>query len=503
MTAISKSSAVLQKSIKNVLLATCLAGSVQASELTNIVENTIDAAISGDGRVAAFVHPFGIGLPRLSYRALDDNTDAIQIAPDSNHSFSDIALSNDGQFIVFTSSSPDLVAGDTNNRDDVFVYDTQLDIINRVSVSSTGTESNNHSRDAGISADGRFIVFMSFADNLAADNNPGSDIFLYDSVFRTTRKVSIDSEERETIGGNKEPVISADGNFIAFTSNSSEFTTTAPFDLNGRDDVYIHSVADVTTVRVSTDVTQTRSDLEPSDFSSIESSGPSISADGRFVLYQAGIIPSLASEETDHNQLFSLRLRDTVAQVTTDVIVGADGLPADFDVTGGELSADGRFVVYESAATNLLEQSIPRQSNIFLTDFFTSETVLVSAPNDESGVASDFSARPSVSADGSRVIFQTLANNLVPVDADPNESGQTLSVLFENDTDDAEAPEQLAGPSDNCDYSNASIFQDWGWDPVASESCPPIESLGCDYSQADIHDGWGWNAGTGMSCEPL
>ena len=498
----NKPSFILQRAINSALLSVCLAFGmpVLGEGLTNIAENVNDVSVSGDGRIAVFRNSAGTG-PRVSYRALDDDAESIGIAPDSNHRFGDVELSDDGRFIVFSSSSPDLVPDDTNGRDDIFLHDTVLGVTTRVSVSSTGTQGNNHSRDAGISADGQFIVFMSFANNLTADSNPGPDIFLYEVAERATRKVSIDSDGRETIGSNSDPVISADGNFIAFTSSSSEYTITFPFDSNGGDDIYMHSVADGSTVKVSTDVTQTRSDLNPEDFITFDSRSPSLSADGRFVLYLSVFIPSFG-EPPNHNNLFSLRLRDTVARVTTDVIVGVDGLPADFDVTGAMLSTDGRFVVYESAATNLLPVPVERQNNIFLTDLYTSETVLVTAPpNGER--ANAFSTGPSISADGSRVVFRTLANNLVPFEVDPNQTGRTLAVLFENNVADAEAPEPLIGPSDNCQYFDASNFQGWGWDPVARESCPPLESLGCDYSQADIHDGWGWDAGTGMSCDPL
>ncbi|WP_345296978.1 S-layer homology domain-containing protein, partial [Candidatus Villigracilis affinis] len=91
-----------------------------------------------------------------------------------------LSISADGRYVVFMSRSSDLVSGDTNELDDVFVRDTQANTTTRISVASSGVEGDNNSAGASISADGRYVAFGSFASNLVSgDTNAKHDVFLY------------------------------------------------------------------------------------------------------------------------------------------------------------------------------------------------------------------------------------------------------------------------------------------------------------------------------------
>ena len=101
-------------------------------------------------------------------------------------------ISADGNFVVFVSDAPDLVAGDTNDRDDVFVRNLSTGAVERISLSPSGAQANNNSGPATISANGRFVAFSSLASNLVAgDTNGVSDVFVRDRQTGITQRISV------------------------------------------------------------------------------------------------------------------------------------------------------------------------------------------------------------------------------------------------------------------------------------------------------------------------
>jgi Tol biopolymer transport system component len=126
-----------------------------------------------------------------------------------------VELSSDGRFVAFSSRASNLVRGDTNSREDVFVRDRRLGTTERTSVSSTESQGNNPSDDPGISADGRFVVFCSDAWDLTPrDTNDTFELFVRNLATGITRRVSVSSTEQETDGpdsGSYQPKISSSG----------------------------------------------------------------------------------------------------------------------------------------------------------------------------------------------------------------------------------------------------------------------------------------------------
>src|SRR5204863_310450 len=171
------------------------------------------------------------------------------------------AISADGRFVAFTSLSTNLVAGDTNGWQDVFVRDRETRTTERVSVDSAGTEGNSWSGTPAISADGRFVAFVSDATNLVpGDTNKAADVFVHDRQTRTTERVSVDSAGNQGSWGSGAPAISADGRFVAFCSASPNLVagdTNWAKDMYGFDnpasDVFVHDRVTRTTERVSAD----------------------------------------------------------------------------------------------------------------------------------------------------------------------------------------------------------------------------------------------------------
>ncbi|NOT31934.1 MAG: hypothetical protein HOP15_15925, partial [Planctomycetes bacterium] len=161
------------------------------------------------------------------------------------------SISADGRYVAFVSSASNLVAGDTNATDDVFVRDRLVGATERVSIDSLGVESNSYCMWPSISADGRYAAFVSSASNLVAgDTNATDDVFVRDRWSGTTERVSVDSLGMEANGYCMWPSISADGRYAAFVSSASNLVVG---DTNATDDVFVHDRWTGATERVSVD----------------------------------------------------------------------------------------------------------------------------------------------------------------------------------------------------------------------------------------------------------
>jgi len=218
------------------------------------------------------------------------------------------AISADGRFVVFPSNATNLVAGDTNGSTDVFVRDRQTGVTERVSVASDGTQGNLASGVPAISADGRFVAFVSNAIIVAGDTNGATDVFVRDRQTGVTERVSVASDGSQGNGASGSslvgvPAISAgDGRFVGFASNASNLVT----DTNGATDVFLHDRQTGATERVSvaSDGTQGNG----------MSGFPAISADGRFVAF-ASNADNLVTSDT--NGAFDVFVRTTPPSTTT------------------------------------------------------------------------------------------------------------------------------------------------------------------------------------------
>ena len=158
------------------------------------------------------------------------------------------AISADGRYVAFESTAWNLVPGDTNGHLDVFVRDRQLGTTELVSAAPGGEFGNNESGEPSISADGRYVAFTSLASNLVpGDTNADEDVFVRDLVTGATERVSVTNAGAEQNRGALEPAISADGRFVVFKSGS---TNLVPDDTNGVEDSFVRDLATGTTARV-------------------------------------------------------------------------------------------------------------------------------------------------------------------------------------------------------------------------------------------------------------
>ncbi len=243
-------------------------------------------------------------------------------------------ISADGRFVAFDSDATDLVSGDTNGTTDVFVHDRQTGTTERVSVATGGTEANSTSDTPAISADGRFVAFRSFADNLVSgDTNADTDIFVHDRQTGTTERVSVATGGTEANSTSDTPAISADGRFVTFYSNATDLVGG---DTNSAPDVFVHDRQAGTTERVSVATGGTEGNGN--------SGTAAISADGRFVTF-ASTATNLVSGDSNNATDIFVRDRGTsgaaplapLALNATDI--GADAFTANF--TGQDATAAG------------------------------------------------------------------------------------------------------------------------------------------------------------------
>ena len=196
-------------------------------------------------------------------------------------------LSDGADFVSYASDASNLVVGDTNGVMDVFVYDTSFGSTERVSVSSApaNAQGNNDSYTPYISGDGQFVVFASRATNLVTvDTNLVADIFVRDLILDTTSLVSISFFGKQANGNSYSPSISRDGNNIAFASEASNLDVSLK-DLNGSRDIFLHDRSMVNEGVYANGLTS-RISLdyqggEPNDWSF----APMVTPDGHQVIY--------------------------------------------------------------------------------------------------------------------------------------------------------------------------------------------------------------------------
>jgi flagellin-like hook-associated protein FlgL len=296
-------------------------------------------------------------------------------------------ISADGRYVTFASGATNLVAGDTNGVIDVFRKDTVTGETIRISADSAEIEGNASSGQSAISADGRYVAFVSDSTNLVAgDTNGVTDIFRKDTVTGETIRISTDSSGLEGNVGSFAVAISADGRYVTFSSDS---TNLVAGDTNGVADIFRKDTATGETIRISTDSAGVESNAT--------SSAPAISADGRYVSYSSGATNLVAGDTNGVNDVFR---KDTVSGETIRISTDSFGVESNAISNSPAMSADGRYVAFLTGATNLVDITTSGDVAAYIKDTVTDETVIIST--NSSGVQ-DTNAdveQLSISADG-------------------------------------------------------------------------------------------------------
>jgi Tol biopolymer transport system component len=396
-----KQASIDQQGYKSVLLRDTVSGTI------TLVSVPLGVAPPNSSATQPFSQPLGSSPQRGSGGAL--------------------AVSAHGRYVAFSSDSPILVAGDTNSSSDLFVRDTVTNTTTRISVDSNENQalysslSSNviGSRQLSITPDGRYVAFASEAFNLVPnDIYATSDIFVRDMVTGTTEVVSTDSSGNlpkaalYAAADSINPQITPDGRYVVFGSYAPNLV---PGDTNRAFDIFVKDRQTGKTTRASTDSAGNQgSDGSPFSFSS---SNPSISADGRYVAFESEFTNLVAGDTNGVEDVF---VKDMITGITTRISVGFNGEQSNGAsygvVSGPSISADGRYVAFASAASNLVPNDLLGASDVFVYDRQTSSTTRVSVTSEGfdavGGLFGTKSYEPKISADGRFVSFLSNAANL-------------------------------------------------------------------------------------------
>jgi hypothetical protein len=336
-------------------------------------------------------------------------------------SFDPLGISDDGRYVVFSSSATDLTAlPDNNSQQDVFVRDLQTNTTKLVSVNKDGTGPGENVSSVGvITPDGRFVAFMSEARDLTAIDTRFRQVFIRDLQTNTTKLVTPNFSGTGASSGGTDPgfeqnlAISADGRFIAFISSSDNLV---PNDTGSTRDVFVRDTQLETTFLVSV----TKDGQPPTTGNSGRFA---MTPDGRYVTFVSGCDTLV---NNDSNQQQDVFLRDLQTNTTTLIsvnqngVAGGNGEADGFFVSSSvrtSVSDDGRYVSFGSSAANLTTTPDTNTSlDVFVRDRQTSTTILASRNFSGSASANRGAGTALISHDGSAVCYFSGSTDLVGYD---------------------------------------------------------------------------------------
>jgi uncharacterized repeat protein (TIGR01451 family) len=311
------------------------------------------------------------------------------------------SLSADGRYVAFTSDADNLVANDTNAAFDVFVRDRLTGTTERVSVRSNGKQGEFGGAGGSISADGRYVAFVSAADLVGGDPGVDTDAFVHDRLTGETTRVSVTSDGTEASA--RSAVISGDGRFVSFVSDSEVLNAPSTFpDFQ----VFVHDRESGVTERISEAPDGTPANRD--------AAGGAISADGRFVYFTSSatnLVP-VEGERFDVADVFLYdRQSDSMTAVTSNLDVDAFSTNK---ATNGGISPNGRFLTFTADSDGLITPDTNGfTSDVWLVDTFTDPfTYTLVSRNDAGEQANQDSDAGPVSNDGRFVAFESRGTNL-------------------------------------------------------------------------------------------
>lgn len=316
--------------------------------------------------------------------------------------------------VAFESDASNLMAGDTNGVTDVFVALPQGGVL-RASVAHNGEQADGPSSSPDISDNGRLVVFTSRATNLVpGDTNGRADVFVRDLVTNQTRLVSV-LRPLEMNGDSTGPAISPDGRYVSFSSTNPNLVFD---DGNRKGDVF---AADLQTGRIRrvsvSGVGEEQNQAVAAPFVQVSD----ISAGGRLVVFDSDATNLV---ERDRNKDTDVFLRQRTGNGIVRASLDVFGREGSNDSFFPRITPDGRFVAFQSFASNFSSDDVARE-DIFVYDFrrFAPTLVSVGATGQrrEPESVSQLLQRPDITADGQIVAFTSTAGNLVTGDANRSE----------------------------------------------------------------------------------
>jgi hypothetical protein len=356
-------------------------------------------AVSDNGRYNVYSSNYNIidnsnGMSNIFlFDNLTKNTTLISVASDgtpANQRSESASISGDGRYIVYTSYATNLVANILNSVPNVFMYDTLNKITTLISESSNDTPGDSGSGCGyvnGISDDGRYVIFTSYADNLVGyDTNGVADVFVRDTSTNITTRVSVASNGSQGNAGSWFGAISNNGRYSVFQSYASNLVTG---DTNGVNDIFLHDAVTGKTIRISVSSNGTQSDGNSYYCTSI-------SDNGQYIVFQS-LANNLANGTNSNCEVY---VYDAVNGITTLVSKYSNGTVIDGTNAYPVISDDGQYVVFTSLEPYQGNQEIS-PTDIYVHDIITGATTLIAKLD-----TSEFGLiQASISGDGKHVLI--------------------------------------------------------------------------------------------------
>ena len=317
-------------------------------------------------------------------------------------------MARGSRYVAFDSGAYDLVDGDTNQRDDVFVRDRLANRTILVSQGLGGKPADAQSYLEAFSPTGRFVVFNSYAGNLTTDAPAEyQQIYVRDLVTGRTTRESVNNQGAASDNTNYEAAVNLNGRYVAFVSSARNLV---PADTNRKDDVFLRDRAlkriEVVSVGLNGKSSNGYSRL------------PAISDDGRYVAFTSNATDIVPQQTGGDDNAY---LRDRASGTTRQIGLAPGGGQPDGDTQVVDISADGRYVLLVSNASNLVPNDTNGTQDLFVWDTSTNSSTRVdlSAANqqvDTGNYVIAHSYGAGISADGTTVGFEGFGSHYVPGD---------------------------------------------------------------------------------------
>jgi Tol biopolymer transport system component len=358
-----------------------------------------------------------LGRSVFSVQAAPGDTTCVSVNPSgmSGNDYSNHAnISPDGRYVVFESVATNLISG--GSAAGIFVRDLQTNQTTRLPIDGEAPV---------ISRGGRYVAFTSWVLGETADTSM-SDVFMYDRQTGATTKVSVDSSGVQGNGWSDGPAISDDGRYIVFHSDASNLVAG---DTNAAGDIFVRDLQTGILERVSIATGGSQADSGSSD--------PSISADGRIVVFSSNATNLVSGDSNGKSDIF---VRDRTTGVTTRASVNSSGVEANLGASDASISGNGRFVSFSSYSSNLMDEDSLGFEHLYVRDLQAGITSIMST--DSAGYQLIGNSESSViSADGRYVAFQFqekgLSLPIFVIDVHDRLTGSTSTVVGRYNSSDS------------------------------------------------------------------
>lgn len=322
-------------------------------------------------------------------------------------------FSPNGMFLAFSSSSSNLILGDSNDNYDVFVKNLETGAVILVSSSTGAVQGNDNSHDPVFSSDGSKVVFTSYSSNLVLDDTNGThDVFLKDLITGELSRVSSSSTGEQGNDGSYDPIFSPDGTKVAFGSVATNLVSG---DTNGSEDIFIKDLITGAVTRVSVDNAGVQSNGN--------SYNPLFTPDGTKIVFTSNATNLVSGDANDTGDVF---IKDLTTGLVTNVTVTDTGIQANDFCFATDVSSDGSKVLFLSRASNLVSSDTNGTLDLFVKDLLSG--IITRVSTDSFGNQGNDECFEAVfSPDGSKVAFASVASNLVT-----NDTNGTIDVFIKD-----------------------------------------------------------------------